>query len=362
MVLYRCECGTESDNRYNMRQHLNKEKFLHRGKDMSKVDIDSLCISRITKDLSGLTQEEKKQRQKEQIKAHDFKRGTLASKLELDYAKDKFKSIKKHSEGRNHELPSFWSPETVLSLLEKNRTYKVKTSIGLFEFSTVLTNGYHNSAVLDRIDDDIGYKLDNIEIRPHFLNTPRKLSTDDIKEIPILRETPRTDKELDDIVYQINLQPLGNNFFYFKACEIKNNCRIPTRKERNITFDFKSLEECRAFLVEQYIKQGGRCYYTNIPIFQQKNTKHSISVERLDPTKSYNKDNIVLIAVELNFPPKGQVYNKTISDGDRLKAIEAATFNQKYWDECTLLTEERRRKCEEAKEHDKKILEELLLF
>jgi hypothetical protein len=362
MVLYRCECGVESDNRYNMKKHLIRKTSCIKGKDMSVIDVDFLCVSRITKDLSILTSDEKKQRQKEQIKQHDFNRGILGNLTDLTYAKEKLKSMKKASKERKHILPTFWSSETVLSLLQKNQIYKVDTNIGIFEFPTILANGYLNSAVLDRINDDIGYKLDNIEVRPHFLNTPYKLSTDDIKQIPILREIPRTLDELEEIEYMINMQPLHKNFFYNKAHDIMKNTKIKTREKRGITFDFESIEECRQFLVEQYVKQGGRCYYTNIPIVQDKEDIFMISTERLDPTKSYNKNNIVFVVIGLNFPPKGQIYNKQINEEQLKIAIDAAIFNQEYWDRCTLLTSERKKKCEEAKEHDRKILKELLFL
>ena len=43
-----------------------------------------------------------------------------------------------------------------------------------------MKSGYHNTASFDRIDDSLAYTEDNIEIRPHFLNTPFKLTTQNI--------------------------------------------------------------------------------------------------------------------------------------------------------------------------------------
>lgn len=50
------------------------------------------------------------------------------------------------------------------------------------------------------------------------------------------------------------------------------------------------------------------------------------------------------------------MYNKNITESQRKIALEAAIFNQEYWDRCTLLTPERAKKCSEAKEYGKDML------
>jgi hypothetical protein len=90
-------------------------------------------------------------------------------------------------------------------------------------------------------------------------------------------------------------------------------------------------------LIQQYIEQGGRCYYSNIPINLLHNDIFTTSIERKDPTKSYSRDNIVLIVVGLNYGIKGQFLNPHLSDEEQHNALNAAIFNQKYWDEYTLV-------------------------
>jgi hypothetical protein len=70
---------------------------------------------------------------------------------------------------------------------------------------------------------------------------------------------------------------------------------IKKRKEKykeKLDFDWK-------YLLELYHKQNGKCYYTNRDMiatnkFSAKKQSDSISVDRIDSTKGYSKDNIVL--------------------------------------------------------------------
>lgn len=60
------------------------------------------------------------------------------------------------------------------------------------------------------------------------------------------------------------------------------------------------LNLCFDDLVEKYLQQRGRCYYSNAPLAFGLNTEWGCSLERLDPCKGYVKDNVVLIVKELN--------------------------------------------------------------
>ena len=66
---------------------------------------------------------------------------------------------------------------------------------------------------------------------------------------------------------------------------------------RNIDFDLESNT-----LYELYEKQNGKCYYTGIDITHNLGCSDydSISVERLEPSMGYTKNNVVLAAFNIN--------------------------------------------------------------
>ena len=57
-------------------------------------------------------------------------------------------------------------------------------------------------------------------------------------------------------------------------------------------------EVTKEFLIEQYLRQGGRCYYTNVPL--DVNGEWKWSKERLDPSLGYTKENVVLVIQRVN--------------------------------------------------------------
>jgi hypothetical protein len=60
--------------------------------------------------------------------------------------------------------------------------------------------------------------------------------------------------------------------------------------EHNITLEF---------IEELWQKQNGKCYYSNIEMQYNKN-EWKVSLERIDPSKGYTQDNVVLCCLELN--------------------------------------------------------------
>jgi hypothetical protein len=76
-----------------------------------------------------------------------------------------------------------------------------------------------------------------------------------------------------------------HNYFKYKS------------KMKNIDFDLESNT-----LYELYETQNGKCYYTGIDIIHNLGCSNynSISVERLEPSMGYTKDNIVLAAFNIN--------------------------------------------------------------
>jgi len=152
----------------------------------------------------------------------------------------------------------------------------------------------------------------------------------------------------------------SSKFFSGMARTMKVNSINTTNKNKK--FDFDSLKECKLFLIKLYIKQGGRCAYSNIPIYPERNHKYKLSPERIDPTKSYNKDNIVLIVIGLNGSPAGQWLNEDLSEQQHQIALKSGIFNQDYWNSCTKITPEIIIKMDKAREYGFKILSEKIKF
>jgi hypothetical protein len=90
---------------------------------------------------------------------------------------------------------------------------------------------------------------------------------------------------------------------------------------------------------------GGRCAYLGIPIYLEKNHKYKTSIERIDPTKGYGRNNIALIVSSLNGRPIGRYNNKNITNEERKTAVEtgALGFNVDKLNKWLLLTPERKK-------------------
>ncbi len=180
MVIYKCLCNYESTDRDRMmKKHLDRKiKCLSN----LELDLDKLIISprksEKRENLKHLTEEEKYKRylqQKIRIQTRFNKLGSMNIHY---FAKQIFYGIKRNTKFRNikrdklkkdlHEITLTY-PDVLKMLIETNGLYIVNDTIyGTIKFPIVMTNGYHNSASFDRIDDNLGYNIDNIEIRPHF--------------------------------------------------------------------------------------------------------------------------------------------------------------------------------------------------
>lgn len=368
MNIYVCYCGFTMIAKEHMKRHLNKKRQCIPGISMSGIDVNTL-LQRVKSDtiinntgttrtnLSSFSEEEIRKRELEQRKKHDEtrkkKNGIVGIKTERQFAAVMLKNmkeatLKKNKKGKNHIMPD-WTVDFVLEFLYKNNVYIVKdTILGDLEFHMMITNSYYNSASFDRIDDNLGYSLENIEIRPQFLNSLYKLTTENIRELVEIREQPQDYK-----VLLSNYKKLRS--FMRDIVARTKNC--VSYKTRIITIDFKSDQEFIEYLIYLFIQQGGKCAYSYVPIYPIVKHKYKLSIERKNPLLSYNKDNIVLITIGLNGRPCGQFLNKNISEEQRTLALNNGIFNQKYWDTCTKLTDDIRQKCELSKDKDRKILE-----
>jgi hypothetical protein len=397
--VYKCYCSLEMLVAVHMQRHLDRKNPCTKDIDMSLVDVktlityvDKLQEKKSPRDYSGCTPEEKKklfaERNRKASNARYLKKSFAGYMSEKQYAsyvrnnmiqgtkkrnkkKEKEDEVEVEEEKKSEYKENMlemedWTTEDVLEILKKNQVYTIPdTHVGTIEFPLRLTNSYFNSASVDRIDDNLGYIEGNYEIRPQFLNNLYKLTTDNIKELVFLREQNWNIEELTKIAKEIAKDTKKTdsndtmNFFGNIARAAKT--AIGNKKEdRNVTFDFESNEKYKQFLIQKFIEQGGRCYYSNVPIYPQINHKYKISAERVDPRESYNKDNIVLIVVGLNTRPCGQFLNEKLTEEQRDQALADGIFNQEYWDSCTKLTEERKMKCQEARNHDRVLLESII--
>lgn len=53
-------------------------------------------------------------------------------------------------------------------------------------------------------------------------------------------------------------------------------------------------------LEKQWLKQKGLCYYTNEPMLKHYGSKNSVSIDRVDSSKGYTLDNVVLCLRQVN--------------------------------------------------------------
>lgn len=83
---------------------------------------------------------------------------------------------------------------------------------------------------------------------------------------------------------------------------MKTRCRsiLSRSKIKNIEFNLT-----KEFLLELWEKQDGLCYYTNIPMSRYMKTSgfqcwDSPSLDRVNPSKGYVKDNVVWCIFSIN--------------------------------------------------------------
>ena len=82
------------------------------------------------------------------------------------------------------------------------------------------------------------------------------------------------------------------HYFNLKFYSLKGKVKLT-----NVEFDLKKDD-----MFEIYEKQNGKCYYTNIEMIHNigKFDYNSISIDRLDPSKGYVKNNVVLCLFNVN--------------------------------------------------------------
>ncbi len=83
---------------------------------------------------------------------------------------------------------------------------------------------------------------------------------------------------------------------YKRLERITLDTRRNTKSRNSCGCNHEQSEITIEYLIELWEKQRGRCYYLNIPM--NTHGEWQVSVERLDETRGYTKNNVVLIVVE----------------------------------------------------------------
>jgi hypothetical protein len=111
----------------------------------------------------------------------------------------------------------------------------------------------------------------------------------------------------------------------------KTRCRIRERNGRTNQLFELTLE----IFIDMYSSQGGRCYYSGKRLELRALTDWQASIERLDESKGYTKDNVVLIAAEFQSgspsnhrPLVKSVARETFFSSDDSMEVDAKTAKQ----------------------------------
>lgn len=204
---------------------------------------------------------------------------------------------------------------------------------------------------LERLDNNKGYVIGNVVFICLELNTSVQWSKDKINDIKKLINQPfehldkeiftskpsristnkkQLTKEIDGIKYikcnqcdeyktedmfnkqirdgckicQSIRKKLYNNTPRGRLFRLLNHAKSNTKKRNEVKSrnTDNTMDITFEFLVDLYIKQKGRCAYSNIPLRFDSSIDESwiISLERINPCGGYTEDNVCLICKELN--------------------------------------------------------------
>lgn len=150
---------------------------------------------------------------------------------------------------------------------------------------------------VERLDETKGYSRENcVLVDIHFQGTYRQWSREKVRRVPELRSLPSIFD--DDDLYRVlahterahDPPPLHTYIRY-----ALHGCRCRTDKRNQKGRDMR-MDLTIADVVQQLRNQRGRCAYLNVPLTIDGDWK--MSIERVDDTRGYTRDNIVLIVLE----------------------------------------------------------------
>lgn len=162
---------------------------------------------------------------------------------------------------------------------------------------------------LERLDETKGYSPENcVLIDIHFQTGGRQWSCEKFISVYEFNYTDTYDEH--EVRETINWNQLTKferrSLGYsnkqhatglYKILEQLRNSTRSSTKTRNLNgCNHEQSEITIEYLIEIWEKQRGRCYYLDIPLNTE--GEWQVSIERLDESKGYTKDNVVLVAQE----------------------------------------------------------------
>lgn len=154
---------------------------------------------------------------------------------------------------------------------------------------------------LERLDNDMGYIKTNVVLCCTEFNCASKWSFDKILEMLEFLDLNIKENYIDFGDVHSNSK---KKYYESPRCKLKTLCtsakhRVAKKEKigRHLEYDIDF-----EFLVELYNKQKGLCAYSGMPMQfgNYKTTDWVISLERIDVTIGYVKDNVCFICIEFN--------------------------------------------------------------
>jgi len=227
------------------------------------------------------------------------------------YFKKIFNDLKKNTKNRNVKRQKRGESGILINitidilknLYEKSNKCAYSGKIMTHKFIEDSTSNIQNplNISIDRIDSNKGYTEDNIRLICNIVNRMKMYLTN--KQLH--NYCGLVFKHMRDNIKSNNKVKIDKDLHtYLVKTLADTRCNLKKRNKKldiNIDLDF---------LKELYIKQNGLCAYTKQPLTHIMNTKDqktrhiinewNISIDRIDSTKGYTKDNICLVGCRIN--------------------------------------------------------------
>jgi uncharacterized protein YlxP (DUF503 family) len=172
--------------------------------------------------------------------------------------------------------------QDVIDCLEK-QIYKC-----IYTGKQLIHNGnMYDNISIDRMDSSKGYTKDNIQITTFWANRA-KIDLEETRFLDFIKHTSEYDRQQTPVIRKIHKDTISQIKQKLKVCRAsaKKRLKIGRNKSGICTITYEDV-----WKVTQ--DQGFRCYYTGLPIdFSQKERYLQPSIDRIDSSKGYTKDNI----------------------------------------------------------------------
>ena len=105
---------------------------------------------------------------------------------------------------------------------------------------------------------------------------------------------------------------VNDDLIWSLICKVSNMTH--GAKERNALTGSPPPDFDVMYMLQLYVEQNGKCYYNewislNVEFLDHRNMcGHSISMERLDPTKCYSRENVRFVVAILSKNPLGDLF------------------------------------------------------